>query len=193
MGLFDRFKRSPAEEPGENTQAAQNAWPGVILEIAAIISNGDEAVLQEVAACTSDPAGYFVAHQERYEERSVYDANDREEIQWLGLVDILEPHVYVCELDWKDAKEEFLYFLEHLKGMKRLGLELQEDWFSEKDDISIWSRILDEKWKPQQCCLTCIDINSDSYVLFPCGLAEAEQLKTLAAQLGRCIVGPVEG
>ena len=108
-------------------------------------------------------------------------------------MDILEPYEYVCELDWKDAKEEFLYFLEHLKGMKRLGLELQEDWFSEEDDISIWSRILDEKWKPQQCCLACIDINSDSYVLFPCGLAEAEQLKTLAAQLGRCIVGPVEG
>ena len=85
MGLFDRFKRRPAEEPGENTQAAQNAWPGVILEIAAIISNGDEAVLQEVAACTSDPAGYFAAHQERYEERSVYDANDREEIQWISL------------------------------------------------------------------------------------------------------------
>lgn len=192
MGLFDCFKTGAESARENDAPAAQTDWAAVLLEIAAIISDSDAAVWKEMTLCTSNPKEYFSAHQERYEERGVDDVRDLESIQWLGLVDILEAHNYVCERDWKDEKEDFLYFLGGLNGRKRLGLELREDWFSEEDDISIWSRILDEKWEPQQCCLACIDINSDSYVLFPCGLAEAEQLKTLAAQLGRCIVGPME-
>lgn len=187
MGLFDRFKRQPEEKPHGRAQEPQADWPSALAEIASVISGGDGAVLEEVSACASDPAGYYAAHRERYEERSVDDTSALESIQWLGLVDILEAHSCVCERDWKDEKEDFLYFLENLNGMKRLGLELQEDWLSEEDDISIWSRTIDEKWKPKQCCVGCIGIDSDSYVLFPCKLAELERLKTLAARLGRSI------
>ena len=185
MGLFDRFKRSPAEEPGENTQAAQNAWPGVMLEIAAIISNGDEAVLQEVAACTSDPAGYFAAHQERYEERGVDAPDDLGLVQWLGLVDILEEHGWVCERDWKDELEDFSYFVQNLHGFQQLGLELDPDWLDEDEDISAWCGVLTEKW--EGVCVAAIDIDSDSYVLFPTSTAQLADLQRLAGEIGHRI------
>lgn len=185
MGLFDRFKRQPEKEG--RVQEPQADWPSALAEIASVISGGDGAVLEEVSACAADPAGYYAAHRERYEERSVYDAGGLESIWWLGLVDILEAHSCVCERDWKDEKEDFLYFLENLNGMKRLGLELQEEWFSEEDDISIWSRTIDEKWEPKQCCVGCIGIDSDSYVLFPCRLDTLERLTRLAEQTAYCI------
>lgn len=183
MGLFDHFAQKPEKNSGENAPVN----PAVLLEIAKIVANGDPAVLAELEACVRSPAEYFASHQEQYEERSVWDAGDLTEIRWLGMVDIFESHNYVCERDWKDEKEDFLSFLQSLEGMKRLDLKLQAEWFSEEGDISAWCAALDEKWKPQQCCVGCIDIDSDSYVIFPCRLAELERLKALAAQLGKRI------
>ena len=124
MGLFDMFKAkgTPPSEPS-------NAAPlGVALvEIARLISGGDAAVLQETAACAQDPNGWFEAHQERYEERSVDSPHDLDLVQWLGLVDILEEHGWVCERDWKDELEDFSYFLQNLKGFHTLGLERSEE------------------------------------------------------------------
>lgn len=187
MGLFDRFKKKPEDEPEETAKAGQTAWPPVMLEIAEIISSGDEAVLREVTACTSDPAGYFSAHQERYEERNMDATCGPELIQWLGLVDILMEHNYVCERDWKDELPDFLYFLQHLRGTERLGLTIQEDWLDEDGDVDAWCSSIIEKWKPQQCRVAEIGIDSDSYVLFSCRENEWERLKALSKQLGQDI------
>lgn len=83
-----------------------------LLEIARIISDGDEAVLKEMSGCLTDTEAFYEARRERYEERCVDAGDDPLKIRLLGLVDILEEHGYVCERDWKDEKEDFFYFFQ---------------------------------------------------------------------------------
>lgn len=158
-----------------------------LIEIAEIISGGDEAVLADVTVCVKDPAAYFEAHREQFLQRVILSAEDPALICWLGLADALEAREHVCERDWEDEKEDFLYFLGKLTGMKRFGLELQPDWLDEEGGISQWAAILDEKWAATQCCAACMDIDNDSYVLFPCAISDLARLRALAEEAGQRI------
>ncbi len=186
MELLNGFqnRETPSLPPDLPKEAPKPLGPALV-EIARMITNGDEAVLREAAACAQDPKGWFAAHQERYEERGVDSPDDLDSVQWLGLVDLLEEHGWVCERDWQDELEDFLYFLENLKGFRALGLELDESWFDEEDDIPAWCTILTEKW--EGVCVAAIDIDSDSYVLFPIAAPQLAQLQKLAEEIGHRI------
>lgn len=186
MGLFDRFRREKQNPEAQAAPGGDRAAE-LLLEIAQIISAGDRAVLEPLNSCTDDPAGYFAAHRETYEERGVDAAEDLAQIQWLALVDILEEHGYVCERDWKDEKPDFLYFLRGLHGMERLNLEVEADWLEESGDIPAWCGVIAEKWSPRPCRVAAIGIDSDNYVLFPCTDGELERLRALAGQMGQSI------
>ena len=185
MGFFDHFKKNEAApEPLE--PSVKSIGP-TVAEIARIISSGDEAVLRDITACTEDPASWFTAHQNRYEERGVDSVGDLDLVQWLGLVDILEEHGWVCERDWKDELEDFSYFVQNLHGFQKLGLELDPDWLDEDEDIPAWCGILTEKWSAQGVRMAAIDIDSDSYVLFPVSSARFAGLQKLAEGIGQHI------
>ena len=186
MGIFDRFKKQdPAPEVPSAPEAECKPFGSNVLEIAKLISSGDEAVLKDVSACTEDPAGWFTAHQDRYGERCILSPDDPKLIQWLGLVDILEEHGWVCERDWKDELEDFSYFVQNLHGFQKLGLELEPDWLDEDEDIPAWCGVLTEKW--EGVCVAAIDIDSDSYVLFPATAPQFDELQKLAEEIGHCI------
>lgn len=141
-----------------------------IYRIAAELSNNNASVLQEVSECLSNTKKYFSEHEEEYGERCVTDGEGEAVLQWLGMVDILQKNDYVCERDWEDELEDFLYFVRELEGVKRNGLALEEDWFDEDGEITDWCRIIDGKWESQNICVAAIDIGSDSYVMFPCNI-----------------------
>ena len=186
MGIFDHFKKqAPAPEVPSAPEAKCKPFGPNVLEIAKLISSGDKAVLKDVSACTEDPIGWFTAHQDRYGERCILSSDDPELIQWLGLVDILEEHGWVCERDWKDELEDFSYFVQNLHGFQKLGLELDADWLDEDEDIPAWCGVLTEKW--EGVCVAAIDIDSDSYVLFPVASLQLAQLQKLAEEIGHCI------
>ena len=189
MGIFDCFKKQdPAPEVPSAPKAEPKPFGPTLIEIARIISGGDEEVLQDVTSCAQDPKGWFAAHQERYEERGVVDdPDDLDQVQWLGLVDILEERGWVCDRDWKDELEDFSYFLQNLKGFQALGLELDESWFDEDEDIPAWCTVLTEKWRSQEVRVAAININTDSYVLFPTTYAHLDELQKLAGKIGQCI------
>ena len=179
MGLFGMFRAK--ETPSEPPKKEPSPFAPALIEIARIISGGDEEVLQDVTSCAQDPKGWFAAHQERYEERGVVDdPDDLDQVQWLGLVDILEERGWVCDRDWKDELEDFSYFLQNLKG-------LDESWFDEDEDIPAWCTVLTEKWKSQEVRVAAININTDSYVLFPTTYAHLDELQKLAGEIGQCI------
>lgn len=180
METFDNLKREAAAPE----QGATPHEPA-LAAIARMISSGDATVLREVTACMEHPVSWFSEHQDRYEERGVDSAGDTDLVQWLGLVDILEEHGWVCERDWKDELEDFSYFLQNLQGFQALGLELDPDWFDEDDDISTWCGILTEKW--EGVCVAAIDIDSDSYVLFPVSAAQLAGLQQLAGEISHRI------
>ena len=188
MGFFDRFKKqNQAPEAPPVPEVEPRPFGANVVEIAKLISSGDEAVMTDIAACTGEPSAWFEAHQDRYEARGVNSAEDANLVQWLGLVDILEEHGWVCELDWKDELEDFSYFVQNLRGFQKLGLELDQDWLDEDEDISAWCGVLAEQWSAQGVRMAVIGIGSDSYVLFPASVGQLTALQTLAKEIGQYI------
>lgn len=158
-------------------------------KIGNLISGGDEKVLQELKECSAEPLEYFKKHREQYEERGLSAEEDAAEcdevyLQWLGMADCLLANNYVCELDWKCEKEDFLYFFSALKGMETYGMSIEADWFDEEGSIDEWCGIIDEKWKTKEMCVAALDIDSDSYVIFPVPVKDMEPLVHWACRLG---------
>lgn len=178
MGFFDRFKKR---------ESMRKPYGPNLIEIARLISNGDQAVLCEISACTQAPQAWFESHREQYSQRGINTAGSLEWIQWLGLADILAGHNYVCERDWKDERDDFLFFLQQLKGFQALHLSVDPAWLDGGQDIPIWCNILAEQWEPQGVRIAAIGIDSDSYVLFPCPVAQLPTLQRLAGELGQYI------
>lgn len=153
-----------------------------IQTIAAIISGNDGSVLEKVKDCLRDTESYFKEYADTFFERGIekFDELPLRELQRIAIVDILEENLYMCERDWKDELDDFLYFVGELKGTKRQTLPLKMEWFNDDGDISEWSAIIDDEWKSFGMCLAGIDIESDSYVLFPCKIDKLSELETLA-------------
>ncbi len=158
-----------------------------ILEIAKIISINDKIILENMQKCLSDPKKYLAENRKDFEEIYPVLPEDSDTITWrLGLVAFLE-NLYVCELDYKEEKDEFLYWIRELINTEIYNLSIENNWLDENENISQWCKAIDEKWRNSGFCLGCIDIDSDSYVLFPCKIENLEKLDILASQIGHKI------
>lgn len=158
-----------------------------ILAIGMAISNDDMQVKAELETCIKDTKSYFSNNKERFEERGI-SGEALDDIRWISLVDILEENGYVCERDWQDELDDFVCFVEKLKGVSSRKLPVDLQWFDEDEDVSTWCGILDEKWAENGNCIAAIDIGSDSYVLFPYETERLGELNKLAEGLERRIV-----
>ena len=155
-----------------------------LIEIGKCISNGDKTVMEEMQCCVSDTKKYFKVHQNQYEDRGIEEEEiEEKELQWLALADSLIEHGYSCELDWKCEKEDFIWCLESLSGIQFYHLSLEEDWFQEEDSVVEWCSVLDEKWKSKKVCMAALDIDSDSYVIFPISVTDFKKLTELAEKI----------
>ena len=173
MGLLNKFRKNPECDP--------------ILEIARTISQGDSTVLSQVTLCSADIKKYFSQNASAYEERGIDGTTDESTLKWIGLVDILINANYLCERDWKDEKPDFIFFLQNLNTTKALRLTIDEHQLDDSADIPRWCEILDTLWEQQGACVSAFDIDSDSYVLFPCKSSDLPKLQQYAAQSGHRI------
>jgi len=184
LGFFDRFKKDKSTPAAEIPKAEPKPCGPVIVEIARLISSGDEAVLRDITACVENPRKWF----EKYEDDYGFGfAEDLDLVQWVSLARILEEHSWVCERDWKDELEDFLFFVQKLNGFQAQKLTIDPAWLDEEGDIPAWCDVLTEKWASQGVRMAAIDIDSDSYVLFPVSTALLPTLQKLAGEIGRCI------
>lgn len=172
MGFFDKWKKKGTE--GD-----------IYKELIGIITGNDSEVLKELTEAIEDFNQYYEAHQELFEERGIDTVEEAS--LWIAMVDNLIEHAYLHELDYSCEKEDFIWALERLKGYQRLQLSMEEDWFSEDEEITGWCELLDEKWKPQKVCIAGLDIDSDSYVLFPVLLEDFVRCQECAKKLGQRI------
>ena len=172
------MKELSTMNPAKEDVAAEVA----IQTITAIISGNDSSVLEKVKDCLRYTESYFKEYANAFSERGIEEFDDLplRELQRIAVVDILAENLYVCERDWKDEIDDFLYSVGELKGTKEQALPLKTEWFDSDGDISEWSAIIDGKWKSFGMCLAGIDIESDSYVLFPCKIDKLNELETLA-------------
>lgn len=177
MGFLDFFGNGSDEKKG-------------LVAIGKAISTDDKVVTAEIEKCVTDTEAYFEENEERFEERGMEPEDmeeNVEEVRWIALVDILEVNGYVCERDWKDELEDFVQFVGNLKGTKSRELPIDLEWFDEDGDVAEWCKVLDEKWADKGVCVAAIDIESDSYVLFPYEVGKLGELCELAEALERRI------
>lgn len=187
----------------------------VLLKIAQLISNNDSDVIIEVEECIDDIQKYVATHLEEYEDRSMTLEDDSEEdLQWLGMVNCLIRNNYVYETDDNVQITEFGWELKNLCSFKEYGLSLdskfldvdygvdrydineddeevfdydEEEDFIEDDNIIGWCKYLDNKWADENVCIGMININSDSYIIFPIDCDVLEELEDLADSIDRHI------
>lgn len=155
-----------------------------LLKIMECVTDGNKELMKELEECITDTTNYYKSHREVFEERGIEEDEEEELIQWITLVDILYRENYVAERDWADEKEDFLYYIGNLNGIKSKGLKIDSDWLDEDGEITEWLEIIDEKWEKEGMAMFAFDIDSDSYVLFPCAIEKFQQLEEWAEEAG---------
>lgn len=168
----------------KKTIKEQRSYDHPLLEIMRIVSFDDPNVLYQAENCVTDIKNYYIENQEAYKERGIDSDEDESLLQWIGCINILMDYQYVCECDWKEEKEDFLYQIARLKGMKKYGLNLNAEWLDERQSVSQWCERLEQKWKKEACVVAAFHIDSDSYVLFLCCLDILTKLTILAEDFG---------
>ena len=178
MGIFDKWKK-------ENTQSLPEEHSGhELLEIVKIISAGQTEMMESARQCVENTMDYYNDHIDDYTARGISDKEDISFLQWIGCIDLLMNNHYVCECDWKEERDEFVFAVSSLQGMASLSLEIDSKWFEGEQSVPEWCKILDDKWRQSDCVAAAFDIDSDSYVIFPCKKNKIEVLSGLAEQLG---------
>lgn len=155
-----------------------------LLEIVKIVSSNDAEIMESAKQCAENTADYYNDHIDDYQNRWLLYEEETSFLKWIGCIDLLLNNNYVCECDWKEEAGEFVYAISSLQGIASLSLEIDNKWFDEEQSIPYWCETLDEKWKKSNCVMAAFDINSDSYVMFPCKKDELEILSSLARQFG---------
>ena len=176
MWLFDKFRKK------NNANSEQVDFSNCI-EIAKIISENDEQVIKEIIECVANPVSYYNTYESEYSERGILDSNDIDTIIWIGLVNCLIRNNYVCERDYNDELDDFIYFMNNLK----YNVTFDKGVLNENGSIVEWCTKLDEVLQLQNLCIGDIDIDSDSYVMFICEKDKLEQLNRLALNINRKI------
>lgn len=166
-----------------------------IIDIASEISRTDSAesdkeVMEAIHRCVGDIITYCNDHSEEFKDRCPHpEQESATTLKWLGMVDILQKNGYAGELDWKCEFEDFTFSLQEImkkkKGYECLLQSLKDGTFDEDEDITVWCTQLNEVCQPY--AIGCIDIDSDSYVIFPTQKTILDHLKQAAEQIGQRI------
>ena len=176
-------------------QPTEEIINSTIIDIAREISRtdtdeSDKEVMEAIYHCVGDILTYCKDHSEEYEDRCPHpEQENATTLKWLGMVDILQENGYARELDWKCELEDFIFSLQEItkkkKGYECLFETLKDGTFDEDEDITAWCSHLNETCQPH--VIGCIDIDSDSYVIFPTRTTMLDNLKQAAEQIGQRI------
>lgn len=161
-----------------------------LYKIAESITNGNPFIMMDVEEWLKDGVTYYGEHEEQYEERGIEEEeceDDSMEVCWIGLVDSLIENEYAIEVDWNENAKTLADELAKDRAIKRDSSLLNKGWFSEEDSVADGCSILNKKWRGKGMCLGVMDIDSDSYVIFPCKIKVLEDLKQWAKEIGCCI------
>ena len=197
MGIFSFFKKKYKPQESEDfIDEVIQIVPHIddrehLLKIAAILSDHQELVVEEVRKALFHTAEYVEQHQESCENRGI-DSHMVEETpalaRWLLLVDILMGRKFVCqELDYKAELGDFYFFFKDTYWFKRLALSFDGTNLRENDTIPLWCGLLDQQWKEKGVLIACLDMDSDSYVIVPVRQGDFIALQQHARQAGRHI------
>ena len=182
-GFIQGLKSS--EENEENEKSTDNSFsPDTCIEIAKIISHHDGKVIKEMEEMIADPISYYCDDDlSEFEKKWIREQKIDDETIWIGMAMCLARNNYVCELDWKGELVDFIGSMNNLNYDTKFDQEVLD----EDGDVSQWCEELDKTLQAENKCIGCIDIGSDSYVMFICEKSVLEHLRELARSIGHTI------
>ena len=178
MGLFSKLKTKP--KAMTNDEIFENIFGG--------ISNADEEVKAGIKSCLENIRLYCLKNPDGFDNRGL-DVSKTPEftLKWIGCVDILIKNGYAAEIDNSVDFKDFYAFFAGLKIVsQRSILPDENDIYLDYDPIS-WFNCIDRVWAKSGMCVGGIDIDSDSYVFFPCTVEQLAILSENADKAGRKI------
>ena len=151
-----------------------------ILTIARMISGSDRDLIESIKAYLDDAETYLDNNKGFFEQREGVDLEDTELVSWIALIKELKLARYVYEFKWKEDLDKFLSTLKESEEVKMKDLPLIKEWFSPDETVVEWCEILDKKWESFGVCIAAIDLDCDSYILFPCDMVKFHNLNALS-------------
>jgi predicted DNA-binding WGR domain protein len=178
--LVDNAKPAPAKPALSSTK--RTAIVALAKEL------GGAKVAAEVAMSVDDTAAYVEKFGKRYE--TLEDA-EYAEVPWLGLIESLDAHGRLAEVDWKEAGTEVRAWLEQIGGApaKRAlkPTHADDETLDERathEALALFGRLLGAA----KLALVSLDKESDSYPLMVVPAGRVAALHKLARGAGAYIV-----
>ncbi|MBC9954096.1 hypothetical protein ICM05_05475 [Leucobacter sp. cx-42] len=197
MGFFDLFKKQKpgiAQEPqaaGASPSAAAPIDYSPLIEMAAIISNGDAKVATDITLLATDPAAFSAQHREwladfGYEADEELGSEEIRDIFAYWLVGYETPFEYGAYIDWKEAPEEITAQLD--AALEKLGYplttaEIAIEETGTADDTMTALSAISNLCEMSGFALAILDTESDSYHLFIVPAESYDRLVALAESL----------
>lgn len=119
----------------------------------------ESKITDKLESCIKDPAAYYEAHKDEYEDRFIEGMPDEDTVIWIGLVDMLIDAGIMYEFDWDVDLEDFIDGIHEISD-----IDVDDDIFNERGNITDWAHILVGKF-PEKV-FAGMDIDSDSYCAF---------------------------
>jgi uncharacterized protein DUF6630 len=134
-------------------------------KLALLLSDGDEALSENVVLSEIDPIAYVSAHAEELRRRGINKPKDG--LPWIALIDGLENRGKLIELDWKESGEMFVRAARRLLENRNSPKQARDAFSSIKVQesmkvVDILDRI-DQILTPYEYSIVMIDIHSDCY------------------------------
>lgn len=152
-----------------------------LVAVATLLAPDTPPVAERAAAALDDPDAYLVAHADRLDERGIDEPFPG--LAWIALVDALDNHGLLAEVDWKEDPGEIAGQVRALRSappadelwtaLARIELPTYE--FLE----AAGARLRDTG-----TALAVLDIESDCYPLVLLPVAREDDLVTFAAAAG---------
>lgn len=179
-----------------------------LAEIAALISGNDAEVTSAMESALGNPKEYLKRNAERFDNRGIdlsdddcMDEFEPDELLFLAMVDELDSHGYVFEVDWKCGLEDFIWSLREMKTYGLISDILgkfdhvhlgfvplkNSEKLDEEDDVETWGKTLNAVLG-STARLGYIDIDSDSYVLVIATPDVFSKISKIAVENGHSIV-----
>ena len=175
----ETMKRRKREE-----KAKRAASKYTLFDITDIIAPGDQTVRQHLEEILADPEKYYAEHYDALAIDPDF-APEADDLKWLCMAWMLigQGYAYEADHDMEPEREDFAAWISGLYGTKKHALTIDADALEDHPYIPTWCVWVDEQWKEQGFCLGCIDIESESYVLFPCRIEELMRLSEIASDM----------
>ncbi|MEV6639114.1 DUF6630 family protein [Amycolatopsis sp. NPDC051371] len=152
-----------------------------LVAVATLLAPAAPQVPARAAAAHDDPGAYLIEHADRLDDRGIDEPFPG--LPWIALVDALDDHGLLAEVDWKEAPDEIAGQLRQLGSAPRadeLWTSLGESELPTYEFLELAGKRLHETGT----ALAVLDIESDCYPLVLLPAARAGDLVALAEAAG---------